>query len=670
MKKISIFFAVLCAAVFATGCAKDAANAPGRTVLKASLSSITKTAIEGVKVSWTAGDAIKVNGANSYPLEEGGATATFEFRAALTAPYSAVYPTSIYKDESTVTLPLLINMDTFSLPLSGYLAEGDEITFKAMTALIKLSITGESTTTIKDITLKGLGGEQLSGDFTINYETGALTGASEAEANRAVKINVGKALSSTALVVYIPIPAGEYSSGYQIEILDTEGGLMRNNVSARTLTAGQLRQMPEIAFEPNVSDDPSIGGIPSAQELRAFAAAVNDGRSIARWLNASGEVELLNDIDCADITDWTPIGSCTMPTWAHNNIVTSGNLFTGTFDGKNHSIKNLHLNFTPTEANGAYGLFGGIGKGGVVKNIVFDASCSLHIETGKAGVFGMLAGLVLDGDVDNVKNYAPITGGGTSALANNAAGGRVAVGGLIGWVHATDNDVTISNLYNAGAIGTSSADFTRGGNGGNGANGFLLGGVVGFSSNNNNEKKQTLSQLMNDGDIYTNTGRASGIVSSANRYTVIKGAVNNGNILHSASGTFRLGLITCIAAAGVELEDCINYGELIAPGVASAAGICCLINDDSVKITRCKSIGATIVCTGFNTDGNSVTYAGALYGQCNKLATFSGCSVSGKVGKTEETLLTLTAENYFPFVGQANANNTTINSTNITFFTE
>ena len=1082
MKKYMIF-AAIAAAVLAAGCAKENLVQPEQgTVLKASLSSLTKTAIDGVKISWTEGDAINVNGANSYAITEAAATATFEFKTALTSPYKAVYPTTIYKDASTVTLPSTLDANTFFTPLAGYLESGETMSFKALTAFLKISLTGEATTTVKDLTLKGLGEEQLSGDFAIDFTTLALTGSSTADADKVVKLNINQALSATPQVLYIPIPAGNYASGYQIEIIDSEGGVMRKAVTARTVKAGELRDMGALAFEVNVTEDPNIGGIPDAKEFKDFAAAVNEGRSISRWTNETtgavelladidfggeawtpvgnatvttshaitgnaftgvfdgkdhtvdnftvtvpasganavaglfgaisgatvknlvigqkvviknsstagfvtmggavgfasestlenidsyatmisdggknstrmvvggaigtlfssetksstakdikghakfdvkntvntnngasgnsvggvigytdgknvdvapvkvenavnysdfsvqatrpggvigtmntntisegcvnygnisctdvtasnsrvagivsamgnntalkncvnygdvafavsgdsthgyaggvagqtndansytyfdgcanygavqsdrwfadgddkymgiicanfnskvvtvkncilggkigpytptnenpvvtitsenytqyysltaasrinkvvfenntfgtyaasgiknaqdlkdfaaavnagtsldawtngdGVVVLLDDIDCSSITEWTPIGNCTLTsTWAHNKVETSGKLFTGTFDGKNHVIKNLHLNFAPAEGNGAFGLFGGIGEGGVVKNIVFDSTCSLHIETGKAGVFGMLAGLVLDGNVDNVKNDAPLTGGGTSSLGNNNAAGRVAIGGIIGWAHAATKDITLSNLYNAGPIGTSTADFSRGGNAGNGANGFLLGGVVGFSSNTNNSLTQTLSNLKNDADIYTDAGRASGIVSTANRYTIVKGAENNGSIYHSASGTFRLGLITCITAEGCVLEDCVNKGNLIAPGVASAAGICCLVNHDNVKITNCSSLGATIVCTGFDLENNKVTYAGAFYGQCNKVAVFSGCSVSGKVGKTADALLTLTAENYFPFVGQVYASNTTITKDNIKF---
>ena len=49
------------------------------------------------------------------------------------------------------------------------------------------------------------------------------------------------------------------------------------------------------------------------------------------------------------------------------------------------------------------------------------------------------------------------------------------------------------------------------------------------------------------------------------------------------------------------------------------------------------------------------------------MATFIACSVNGKIGKTSDNLLTLTEDNYFPYVGQANTSNTGINNTNITF---
>lgn len=406
--------------------------------------------------------------------------------------------------------------------------------------------------------------------------------------------------------------------------------------------------------------------ISDAAQLLAFAQRVNSGDEAA----ISAEVTLTADIDCSSVTSWTPIGNCTMSSWAHSTLSTSGVLFTGTFDGAGHSIKNLHLSFTPTAKNKAWGFFGGIGNKAVVKDLTFDSSCSLNVSTAYAGTFGMLAGLVTGATITNVKNYAPITGGGTSKLANNKADGRVTLGALIGNVQPSSIPATLTRLYNAGAIGTPEAPLSNGGNSGNGANAFHLGGIAGFSSNTNNTTLVKFIDCTNDADIYSAAGRSSGILAAANRYTVLQNCVNNGDQTHSGTNVnYRLGNITCIAAAGCVLEDCINRGNLTSSIGSSVAGVICLVNDDSVKITRCSSIGADIISESIDPD-QALTYNGVLYGQCPKNnATFSDCYISGRIGNSAKTV-TLTAENYFQYAGQANSANSTMTTGNIKFYSE
>ena len=611
---------------------------------------MTRTAIDGVKVSWTAGDAIKVNGANSYPLEEGGATATFEFRAALTAPYSAVYPTSIYKDESTVTLPLLIDMDSFSIPLSGYLAEGDEITFKAMTALIKLSITGESTTTIKDITLKGLGGEQLSGDFTINYQTGALTGASEAEANKAVKINVNKALSSTALVVYIPIPAGTYSSGYQIEILDTEGGLMRNTVSERTVAAGELRQMPAIAFAPNVSDDPSIGGIPSAQELRDFASAVNDGRSIARWLNASGEVELLADIDLGG-AEWTPIGNGSVT----NTHAITGSKFTGVFDGKNHTIDNFKVTI-PVGGGSVAGLFGII-EGATVKNLTIGSNVVLKTSSKTFVTMGGAVAFASESTLDNIDSYATLINDGG---ADNI---RLVIGGAVGTMFSNTTSCTATNLK-----GHASFDVVNNVNTKNGATGFIVGGVIGYMDGKDvDNAPTTASNIVNYSSFTVQATRTGGVIGTVNAQSMASGCINNGNIgCRDVKATnSRVAGITAAMGTKTSLTNCINYGDICfsVSGDSThgyAAGVVGQTNDGNEYLSfidGCASYGTIQSDMWFNA---TEVYMGILCANfAGKKITVKNCIAGGVIGPYTPTesdpLVTVTSDNYEQYITLASA---------------
>lgn len=404
--------------------------------------------------------------------------------------------------------------------------------------------------------------------------------------------------------------------------------------------------------------------ISNAEELVAFANKVNAGE-----FAAADVAKLTADIDCSSITSWTPIGNCTMSTWSATAMTTSGNLFAGTFDGQNHSIKNLAMNFASSGGFAAYGFFGGIGDGATVKNLTFDASCSMNVSAAYGSSFGVLAGIVTGATISNVKNYAPVTGGGTSALGNNNSAGRTMVGGLIGEVHPNEIAANISNLHNYADIGSASTEFSRGANTGNGANGFEVGGIAGFSTTTPTSLLVTFTNCVNDGNIYTNAGRSSGLVAGCNRYTKLLNCTNNGDVTSSVSGTFRLANITCIAGAGSILDGCINTGDLIAPNCVSVAGVLCLVNDATVQIKNCGSHGATIVGKSVNLSGNQ-TYNGVLFGYCNNAATFSNCSVSGKIGTSLDNLVTLTAENYFPFVGQYTANATSVTAANITFYAQ
>ena len=402
--------------------------------------------------------------------------------------------------------------------------------------------------------------------------------------------------------------------------------------------------------------------ISNAAELLDFAGRVNSGDVSAY----TATVTLTADIDCSSISAWTPIGNARMSTWTATSLALSGTAFTGTFDGDGHSIKNLHMDFAPTEAAGCWGFFGVIGDGAVVKDLTFDSSCSLHVTTGVSGVFGVLAGLIQGATVDNVKNYAPITGGATSSIANNNAEGRVFTGSMAGMVMPSTN-AELKNLLNAGQFGTEANPYSTGANMGNGGNGTHLGGIVGFITNANNQTLTTLTACRNTGDIYSTVGRTSGIAAALNRYGYLKNCENTGNVLHSgASANFRLGNITCIANDGCTLDGCINRGDLESTAGCSVAGVICLVNHNNVKVKDCASLGASLVSTAVNPDGDQ-TYSGVLYGRCQKTAQFSGCSVSGKIGKTKETLVTLTADNYFQYVGEKYPTNTTLNTTNITF---
>ena len=645
MKKYMIF-AAIAAAVLAAGCAKESLIEPEQgTVLNASLSTLTKTAIDGVKVTWTEGDAINVNGANSYPITEAAATAKFEFKTALTAPYKAVYPTSIYKDASTVTLPANLEAGAVFTPLAGYLESGDAISFKALTAFLKISLTGEATTTVKDLTLKGLGGEQLSGDFAIDFATLALTGSSTADADKVVKVNINQALSATPLVLYVPIPAGNYASGYQVDILDSEGGLMRKAVTARTVKAGELRDMGALAFEVNVTEDPNIGGIPDAKEFKDFAAAVNEGRSFNRWINEStGAVELLADIDFEG-AEWVPVGNATVTT---GHAIT-GNAFTGVFDGKNHTVDNFTVTVPATGANAVAGLFGAI-SGATVKNLVIGQNVVIKSSSNTGFVtMGAAVGFASESTLENIDSYAKMV---NDAGKDNI---RLVVGGAVGTLFSSaDVATTAKNIK-----GHASFDVVNTVNTKNGGTGFIVGGVIGFTDGKNVDNVPVkIENAINYSDFSVQATRTAGVIGTMNSFTIAEGCVNYGNISCTdvkASNSRVAGIVSAMGNS-TALKGCVNYGD-VAFAVSEdsthgyAGGVVGQNNDANsfTYLDGCANYGAVQSDRWFASGDDK--YMGIISGNFNtKVMTVKNCIVGGKIGPytptTESPVVTITADNF------------------------
>ena len=629
MKKYMIL-AAFAAALLAGGCAKEPVTgeedfAPVKTVLKASLSPLTKTEINGVKVTWSAGDAINVNGVVSNALTEAAEKASFGFRRELTAPFKAIFPTTIYKDASTVTLPAEIGIDAFDLPLYGYAESGDEIPFKALTALVKLTVTGEAETTLKDVTLEGLGGEQLAGDFAIDYATGALTGSSEAEADKKVKVSVGKALSSEPLVIYIPIPAGNYASGFQVDLINSEGKIMRKAVTARTVKAGELRIMPELAYAPNVEEEESIGGIPDAAELKAFAEAVNAGTSISRWLNEAGEVELLADIDLGG-QEWVPIGNGTV-TSSNGDTPASGAAFTGIFNGGNHTVDNFKVTVTKDGCNTA-GLFGFIDKA-TVKDLVIGSNVKLSSVSTDVEVvaLGGAVAYALDSKLENIDSYATIqAAGGTN-------GKRITLGAVAGTIFALTADSEATNLKGHGSLTTTNTVNTN-----NGAAGFQVGGVIGFAeARTDTEFKVRISNCINYSDITAEATRLGGVIGTMNKLATATNCVNYGTIAckDTKAGSSRPSGIVSAMGDATSLTGCVNYGDIMfaISGDTThgyAAGVVGQTNDSKslTVIDGCASYGSILSDMWY---GNK--YMGIICADfANKTITVKNCILGGKIG--------------------------------------
>lgn len=195
--------------------------------------------------------------------------------------------------------------------------------------------------------------------------------------------------------------------------------------------------------------------VTTAEGLKAVADIANNGN---RGIN----ITLDKDIDLTGTT-WTPIGT------------TYNNSYTGTFDGGGNTITGL----TVTGSNEYAGLFGRIGSGGTVKNVVLK---DVQIESdNQYGCVGGVAGNS-NGDIENCSVSGSVSsrctaGGvvgwqysGSITLCGSSATvkGTGEVGGVAG---KTDNSATLTACYATGNVTFERASTIN----------TFAGGVVGFN---------------------------------------------------------------------------------------------------------------------------------------------------------------------------------------------
>ena len=376
MKKI-FFPIVMMASLLVAGCVKENLVEPdvpqsGVTVLTANVDAATRTVLQDdEKVLWTNGDKINVNGVESaaLELEEAAASAQFTFEGLLESPYKAVFPSSIYKNETTVTLPAYqtYKEGSFSATASPMAAfsETSSLKFNHLCSVLKLTVNLPADSehkVIEYVDFYGKNNEQVSGDFTIDFDALSLSGVSTAEADRKLRYKVSKTLGEESFVMYIVVPAQEYASGYTIKVLDDKGHFMeKSKASEQTLEAGKIYDMPEFDFVPTGTDlDAKIA---TAEDLIAFATDYNTGKYADEDLLT---VALVQDItfDAETSAAYAATGGIGTADDGEGNT----NYFNGVFDGNGFSIKNW---------NSTCPLFAYTSAGSVVENMTIDASCTL-----------------------------------------------------------------------------------------------------------------------------------------------------------------------------------------------------------------------------------------------------------------------------------------------------
>lgn len=269
------------------------------------------------------------------------------------------------------------------------------------------------------------------------------------------------------------------------------------------------------ATEP-AKDANGVYQISNGAELAWFAQRINKGG------NAKISAVLTKDIDLAAY-NWTPIG-----------MNSTGKRFAGSFDGQDHKIINLSINYQGTTTATPYqGLFGWVegssSKHAEIKNLTVQGNMVLtsnkNVNTASSG--GVI-GRADYADITNVHSEVNVTVKRVGGYWDN-------IGGVIGQIYYATNvkDCSYSGTIKAWRY---------------------AGGIAGNISSSGS----AIINCVNTGTVTCPSTCAAGIVANLGNGSKVVGCVNTGAI--TAAGNYAAGVVgNC---ANSEVSNCYNAGKV------------------------------------------------------------------------------------------------------------
>lgn len=625
-----------------------------RTVLTLELPSTTKTVLGDAQdrvrpVLWCKGDKISVNGVVSNPLDvEGNALkADFVLSGQVSAPYEIIYPAGMVKDAATVTLPAGQkyaagdNIVSGSMPMAGY-STTESVMMKQVCGILGIRLKmGTEANLIRYVEVTALGGEPVCGDFAVDFQNSTLS--SEAKDADVIRMEVQKTFpAGSANTFNVILPAGVYSAGFQVKVVDENGQAMVRSIKGSSeLEAGKLMLMPELEFVPN-SEDKGVE-IATPEDWNSFATAYNAGK-----YPDSQIATITADLDFSSVNadQFVTLG---LRDGAKQSPAGKVKYFAGTLNGNGKRIMNLKSDVPFIQA---------IGTGALVKDINIDKTCSFTPWYGGEDQleFGSLIGYCSDGTVKNCTSEATVTVSQCNAVANKVS---LYIGGLIGRNRAA----AISDCTSSATIVSDATYITDAA----AKTSLYIGGFTGYCSNSDG----VLENCTNTGNIsVASTARyiyAGGICARCSAGT-ITGCINSGTIEATTARAkgdpcmfLRLGGLfsiidtdeeSSLTVSGSSNSGAItsrsNVKQLYAGGIAgqvNASNATLMDNTNSGNITTTKKL-RYLYCGGLfgcieqplTLSLNGEPHTGIIKIGSVESSTFTSVYCGGIIGKTNAEL--------------------------------
>lgn len=328
---------------------------------------------------------------------------------------------------------------------------------------------------------------------------------------------------------------GTYKLGYgsytyaieQLGYVRTSGSFKLGSADAEKVENGVItvkftvRKAAENAWDGKTATEPKTGEngvylIGTGAELAWFAQKVNGGSTKISGI-------LTADIDLAGY-EWTPIG-------------TASKQFAGTFDGQNHTVDNLSINYSSTTPIPLYrGLFGWVSGANVtdrakIENMTVNGTVvASSTKSVNDAYVGGIAGRADYADLTNLHANVDVS-------IKRTSDNYQSVGGVVGGTYYSLN---VTNCSNSGNV----------------TGWRYCAGIVGNISSGS--QPSTITGCVNTGSITAPSTCAAGIVSNLPNGCKVTACYNTGTI--KAGGNYPAGIVGYCANS--EVRSCFNLGTV------------------------------------------------------------------------------------------------------------
>lgn len=368
-----------------------------------------------------------------------------------------------------------------------------------------LYITGSTTPGYGKLFANGgsVDGDVVLGDTTEGPCT--ITGSGETVFNGKVTVTPGSTIESGIFNGEV-INNGTITGGVFNSTVSNNGTITGGVFTGTVFNNGTITGNPALITGSGTVTDPYQ--ISTADGLKWFRDKVNNAKTPDETKIC---VELTEDIDLSG-EEWSPIGIGQGVYWGSLS-------YSGTFDGKGHTIKNLSID--NSSAN-FVGLFGYV-LGGTIRNLTVSGSVK------GSGHTGGIAGGADGGTFENCANLCVVQ-------SDSTEGGTT--GGIIGYALNMDYVLIVRDCYNVGSI-----------------TGRHAGGIIGQCS-----WHETISNCYNAGTV-TGTANAGAIIGSYSSDKISNCYYLDGSVIRKGRGDKASIAKTATEFADGTVRELLKAGE-------------------------------------------------------------------------------------------------------------